>query len=627
MTDTTRLLAAFGLLALLASLGAAQGPTVTKVVKTEAGGFQVLRDGKPFYINGVGGSGPRALLASCGANALRTWGAGPDTQGILDDAQRLGLTVTVGLWLNPADRGMRYGDPAAVAAEVEKARKIFLQYKDHPALLSWGIGNEMEGFGAGDDPNVWKCVQAIAKVAHDVDPNHPTMTVVAEMGGKRAACVEQYCPDIDIIGINSYAGGTSIGERYRKAGGTKPYAITEYGPPGVWEIGRNEFGAAEEWPSTEKANFYRNVYLANKADKTCVGGYAFTWGYKREATATWFGLLLPDDTKLAGVDALTELWTGKPPANHCPALKPLVLDRNKVYGGETVKVTVDASDVDGDAFTAKWLLAMEPSVYTTGGATFGATKEFPEAFAKSSTTGAELTMPEMPGFYRVFVYLHDGKGGSAVANRPILVRRPAGQAPPAPAATLPLVVYAEDAKAPAYIPSGWRGTNMGDTKLDTGCTDMPHGGAICARVSYAAPGGSGTIIWQNPANNWGGKVGGFNLTGAQSLTFWARGAEGGEQVEFGYGAVDGATQPYYDTASATTKLTLTQGWRLYTLDLTGKDLRCLISGFSMRWNGQGKPITFFVDDIRYGVEAPVAPAAAPAPVKKRTWYQRFISWL
>src|SRR4051812_17599014 len=100
----------------------------------------------------------------------------------------------------------------------------------------------MEGNGAGDNPAIWKAVDQIAAAAKEVDPNHPTMTVVAELGGARVKSIHAMCPHIDIVGINSYGGAPSIGERYKKAGGTKPYVLTEFGPAGTWECGKNSWG-------------------------------------------------------------------------------------------------------------------------------------------------------------------------------------------------------------------------------------------------------------------------------------------------------------------------------------------------------------------------------------------------
>ena len=42
--------------------------------------------------------------------------------------------------------------------------------------------------------------------------------------------------------------------------------------------------------STEKASSYRRAWEQGVAGQpACLGGYAFLWGNKQEATATWFG--------------------------------------------------------------------------------------------------------------------------------------------------------------------------------------------------------------------------------------------------------------------------------------------------------------------------------------------------
>ena len=198
-----------------------------------------------------------------------------------------------------------------------------------------------------DTPELWRAVQGLAKMVHQLDPNHPTMTVVAEIGGNKVRNIHTYCPDIDMIGINSYGGGPSLAERYRKAGGSKPFVVTEFGPPGAWETGKNAFGAAIELTSTQKARCYRETYeksVLGPAD-LCLGSYAFTWGWKNEATATWFGMLLPDHSRLAAVDTMQELWTGRKPADPCPVIERLALTvKDQVGPGENVRAVVEARD-------------------------------------------------------------------------------------------------------------------------------------------------------------------------------------------------------------------------------------------------------------------------------------------
>ncbi len=53
--------------------------------------------------------------------------------------------------------------------EEMKARVV--QWKDHPALSLWGIGNELS---AGyKNRKVWSAVNEVARMIHQIDPNHP----------------------------------------------------------------------------------------------------------------------------------------------------------------------------------------------------------------------------------------------------------------------------------------------------------------------------------------------------------------------------------------------------------------------------------------------------------------------
>src|SRR5262245_1765555 len=87
-------------------------------VEQREGKWQLLRGGRLFLIQGAGGSGSLARLKSAGANSIRTWGV--DNVGpLLDEAQRLNMTVAVGIWLGHERHGFRYSDPAQVAAQAE----------------------------------------------------------------------------------------------------------------------------------------------------------------------------------------------------------------------------------------------------------------------------------------------------------------------------------------------------------------------------------------------------------------------------------------------------------------------------------------------------------------------------
>jgi len=165
-------------------------------------------------------------------------------------------------------------------------------------------------------------------------------------------------------------------------------------------------------------------------------------------------------------------------------------------------------------------------------------------------------------------------------------------------ATLPFAVYTDAASFDtAYIPSGYMG-NTGAIKMDPNCTDKPHSGANCLKVEYTASNNWGGVVWQSPANDWGDQPGGWNITGATKLTFWARGANGGEKVSFLVGII-GADKTYHVTALAKTEQVLKTTWTQYTIDLSGKDLSCIKTGFGWTLAGSGSPTTFYLDDIKF----------------------------
>lgn len=584
-----------------ARAGASDGPITVRVVPSGPG-FTLLRDGKPYFIKGAGGSASLPKLQEAGGNSLRTWGA--DNLGpVLDEAQRLGLTVCVGIWLGHKEHGFHYDDPRQVAEQYERVRKNVLQWKNHPAVLVWGIGNEME-VSEGHSTAVWKAVEDAAKLVKSLDPNHPTMTVVAEMGPEKVHNINTLCPDIDIIGINSYGGAPSLPKRYAAAGGVKPYIVTEFGPPGTWETGRNAWGAAPELTSTQKAGTYCRAYLSAVKDQPlCLGSYAFTWGNKQEATATWYGLFLSDGSKLAGVDALSELWTGKPPATLCPSIDSLSLEggADQVAPGATVKVLLAASDPQRSPLKVRWVLQKDPVNDSVGGDKQPVPPTYPDALVHSDEKSVEVKMPAAPGAYRLFAYVHNSAGdAAAVGNIPLFVKKMSGDGKAAALrrAKLPFTLLGGTKPGDGtYVPSGW----MGDTKaiqMNAGSTDSPHSGTTCLECSYTNAEGWGGVVWQSPAGDWGEKPGGLDISGAKRLAFWARGAKGGEEIGFQFGLI-GADKPYGDSAQGKEHVRLTTEWKEYQIDLAGKDLSRIKTGFGWVVAGQGKPITFYLDDIRY----------------------------
>ena len=109
----------------------------TKVIKTDTG-YQLYRNGQPYYVNGLGGEVNLDLVVKIGGNSIRTWGI-DNAQQVLDDAQKHGLTVMLGFWLQHERHGFDYNNAEKVKTQLEHFKKMIDKFKNHPALLMWGI--------------------------------------------------------------------------------------------------------------------------------------------------------------------------------------------------------------------------------------------------------------------------------------------------------------------------------------------------------------------------------------------------------------------------------------------------------------------------------------------------------
>ncbi len=571
----------------------ALGEAIPVELRQTAQGWQLLRGGEPYFIRGAGGDAPLEKLAAAGANSVRTWGA-DDIGARLDEAHALDLSVTVGIWLGHERHGFDYSDEARVREQLESARKIVSRYKDHPAVLLWGVGNEMEGFESGDDPAIWAAVNDVAAMIKSIDPDHPTMTVTAEIGGGRVASVNN-SPAIDIHGINSYGGAASLVERYRAAGGRKPFVITEFGPPGSWEVPKSAWGAPLEPTSTAKAASYRRTYEQSVAGAPglALGAYAFTWGFKMEATATWFGMFLPDGARLGAVDVMTELWSGSPPSDLAPTLESLAIEGQvEVDPGDELAVSAGIADPEGGPIRARWALRRESAEYFTGGDFRAMLPDIEDAILESDVTGARVRMPEQPGQYRLFLYAYDKAGNAATANVPLLVR---GER----RTPLPFYVYGDGFEGMPWVPSGWMGSKD-DLTLDGNHSGNPHDGAASIRMRYQGEGGWVGVAWQHPANNWGAQEGGYDLTGATRLELWARGEYGGERIDVGVGLL-GDDKAHPDSGKTMVKgIVLKSDWQRYEVPLSKIDLSSIKTGFVVTLIGRrGSSVTVYLDSIRF----------------------------
>ncbi len=571
----------------------AAGSVVT--IEGTEGAWRLVRNGKPYFIRGGGGGGSKALLKEIGGNSFRTWGA-DRAKAELDEAAKFGNTVMLGFWLGHHNHGFSYLDKVALERTERDVLATVAKIKGHPALLCYALGNEME-LGEPHPKEMWTFINSLAKKVREADPNHPVGTVVADMWKDKADDINTYAPDLQYIGINSYGGALTVGKRWQELGGKVPYILTEYGPMGANECGVAPNGLPVEWTSTRKADWYREVYektILAERGKWCLGGYVFTWGHKNEVSPTWFGTMLPDGTKLEVVATLAKIW-GKDIANKCPRIEEVKVSKDAPGEGETIEASVSAKDPEGDKLTWKWTLVDEASYYGEAGLGLAMPEGWDEAIvAGQGTTSVKVKLPG-GGKYRLYAYCFDGKGNAAYANYPLLGQgpKPKKALPPAPT---PFPVYRDGAHGVWYA-SGYMGNN-GAMRLDEKCDEKPHSGETCLKVEYSANDNWAGVFWQSPANDWGDKAGGANLSKSSMLVFWARGEKGGEKVSFFMGGLK--DKAFSDTANRKLEnVTLKKEWTRYRIPLDGEDLSYIKTGFGFNFGGQGRPFAFYLDDIEY----------------------------
>ena len=403
----------------------------------ENGQFQLYRGGEPTFIKGARTLGTRYIdkVAEYGGNSVRI-GYGNGVQEVLDKAHDLGLSVLVGLPVRAERDGFDYSDEEAVSAQFERVKEIVQTYKNHPAVLMWVIGNELDHIPGNRpyDLNLWDAVNDIARMIHETDPHHPAMTVIGTGMREKLADLMERAPDLDLLGINAYADLVDVPEWLDEYGWNKPFAVTEWGPSGHWEVPRTEWGAVIEETSTKKAELYKQRYReVIEADPRSVGSYAFLWTSNRmERTHTWYNMFHDDGSEKAAVEVMRYLWTGEWPENRAPRIEAFTinglnaLDSIILEEGQVHTAKIKASDPDGDPLHVEWELLPELDEFAAY-AGQGETK--PDSIEDFIVSAGEIEkeigfrVPAEPDrTYRLFVYVYDGQGNVGVANIPFYLR-------------------------------------------------------------------------------------------------------------------------------------------------------------------------------------------------------------
>ncbi len=405
--------------------------THVEVISTN-GVYQLLKDGEVFFIKGAGlESANMESLKKHGGNSFRTWRVNSKNstgKEILDQAQSLGLMVCMGIEIGRERHGFDYSDQKAVQEQFDRVKADVLELKDHPALLMWGIGNELNLRYKNN--KVWTAVNDISKMIHQEDGNHPTTTMLAGAEAEMLKDVMAIASDLDLLSFQFYGEIINFPHYIKKANYTGPYIISEWGTTGHWESPNTSWNRPIEETSHEKAASFKDRYqnVIQKDHEHCLGSYVFLWGQKQERTPTWYGLFLESGEETETVEMMHFLWNNKWPKNRYPQLIDFKLNKQNASASiilqpkQACSSKVFITDSDEDILSYKWEILKEVAVEDqSDGGDFEPSSENIMKF-EFGKKGDEImfSAPEK-GEYRLFVYVKDSKGHAATANIPFLV--------------------------------------------------------------------------------------------------------------------------------------------------------------------------------------------------------------
>lgn len=537
-------------------------------------------------------------LKFLGVNTIRTWATGKNTKQLLDVAEANGIKVMMGIWMRHGRPGMEDDDSFNYLEDKEGMEAMYLNaiekvksYKDHPAVLMWGIGNEVYLNMATDEEKLAysKLLERICFEMKVLDPNHPITSVEAWTFG--LDWWEKHVPSIDIYGLNSYgAGANYLQGELDKRDIDKPYVITEFGVTGEWDIKDKKNGVTIEPSDAEKYEAITGGYrdwISNKP--SCLGVYMFHYNSGNQFMAPWLFTHV-NDFKRPQYWAIREAYTGNKPTNNVPVIKAFQLP-NDTFKSETwIPVTLEVEDIENDQLEASFSYNQR----------IGSRKRRDQINALSHRgnlkDGFEIKLPQEDGAIKIYAKVNDSFNNMGIASTSILVEDEKARAKQfkVPKVSLPFYVY-EDNEEPPYFASGYMG-NYKDLDVDVNYKREKHSGTSSIRIHYKAISGWYGIAFVDPANDWGYILGGYDISGAKTFSFWAKSDFSGVSAKIGFGLID-KDKPFPDTSKTSINIDLTSKWKKYTIKTKKLDLSCIRSGLVLFSNGYGSSHKIYIDDV------------------------------
>jgi len=404
--------------------------TRTVFIKKMDMGFQLFRNGKPFYIQGASGNSHLKELAEIGGNTIRLYDT-INIGSILDDAQKNNLAVIVDIPIPAYNiKYDLYSNKTKNYSLKNKIKVLVKKYRHHQALLMWNLGNELYYPLVFRKNNFIDTFNELIDIIHKEDPNHPVSTSIAGTSRKSIISIHLHSPGIDLFSFNSFGDLKSNNYHLSQISylfGTIPYYISEWGPDGDWQVNRTSWMAPIEPTSSKKIEQIKIRYkiITEINDASCLGSLVFYWGNKLECTQTWFSLFM-DDHRSEVINEIENLWKKSNSKSPLFDLDYMLLDSrgaldNIVFApGELKFAEVVFSKIKTDSVRIKWEIFPEVWYNDT---TINKKKprKAVNCFNDFEKNKANFITPGIEGPYRIFAYIYDQKGNFATTNTPFYV--------------------------------------------------------------------------------------------------------------------------------------------------------------------------------------------------------------
>lgn len=394
---------------------------------------ELVMNGKPFFIKGACGVNNIKELKAAGGNSLRTYDT-LNLKNILDEAYENQIYVTAGIPIIRQLTGFSYHNQNQVDSLKNAVKKTVLTYKDHPALLMWGLGNELFLPNPLKNYRFYQVINDLIDIIHETDPDHPVTTMILNANlKKRIIKIWMGQLNFDLLSFNTFGRLSQLEQdlSWVSAFYNRPYIVSEWGVNGPWEETKTIWHApVESSPLFKSIQIQERYQKYIKNQPGCIGSYVFYWGQKQETTHTWFSIFGELNFPTEMYQGLANVWNGMELKLSYPKVKfmmingkgsadNILLKKRSVNNAVVVFEHQGPNQKNGIAY--QWELLPEGVILDKWEEKQEKPNQVEDFFIKEDRNILFFKAPSKEGPYRLFVHVYSPDNTYATTNVPFYV--------------------------------------------------------------------------------------------------------------------------------------------------------------------------------------------------------------